>query len=86
MAAETCGQRVIQADTLSMIQGGVTGGNTTSEASCAAVRQSCAALVERLKPIKERLEAAKGNPLEWGDLIAQVRISLMRTLFVDGNH
>ncbi|CAD6206971.1 unnamed protein product [Miscanthus lutarioriparius] len=45
--------------------------HSTSETSCAAVGQSCAALVERLKPIKERLEAAKGNTLEWGDLIAQ---------------
>ncbi|TVU44678.1 hypothetical protein EJB05_04127 [Eragrostis curvula] len=49
--------RVIQADTLSMVQGGFTGGSTTSETSCEAVRLSCAALVERLKPIKENLEA-----------------------------
>ncbi|KAJ1293275.1 hypothetical protein BS78_01G055100 [Paspalum vaginatum] len=62
--------RVIQADTLSMIQGGFTGGSTTSETSCEAVRQSCAALVERLKPIKENLKAKAGT-VEWSDLIAQ---------------
>ncbi|KAL6893923.1 hypothetical protein ACP4OV_008021 [Aristida adscensionis] len=61
--------RVIQADTLSMIQGGFTGGSTTSETSCEAVRQSCAALVERLKPIKENLEGA--GTVEWNALIAQ---------------
>jgi CO/xanthine dehydrogenase Mo-binding subunit len=44
--------RVIQADTLSMVQGGFTGGSTTSETSCEAVRLSCNTLVERLKPIK----------------------------------
>jgi len=67
--------RVIQADTLSMIQGGFTGGSTTSETSCEAVRQSCVALVERLKPIKENLEAKAGT-VEWSALIAQARISL----------
>jgi xanthine dehydrogenase molybdopterin-binding subunit B len=66
--------RVIQADTLSMIQGGFTGGSTTSETSCEAVRLSCATLVERLKPIKESLEA-KSGAVEWSALIAQVRIS-----------
>jgi indole-3-acetaldehyde oxidase len=67
--------RVIQADTLSLIQGGVTGGSTTSETSCEAVRQSCVALVKRLKPIKENLEAKAGT-VEWSALVAQVRISL----------
>jgi xanthine dehydrogenase molybdopterin-binding subunit B len=62
--------RVIQADTLSMIQGGFTGGSTTSETSCEAVRLSCAALVERLKPIKESLEAKTGT-VEWSAIIAQ---------------
>jgi indole-3-acetaldehyde oxidase len=63
--------RVIQADTLSMIQGGFTAGSTTSETSCEAVRQSCAVLVERLKPIKGSLEA-KAKPVEWSALIGQV--------------
>lgn len=33
--------RVIQADTLSVIQGGLTAGSTKSEASCQAVRNCC---------------------------------------------
>uniref|UniRef100_A0A0A9DGR8 Cl1856_1 n=1 Tax=Arundo donax TaxID=35708 RepID=A0A0A9DGR8_ARUDO len=74
--------RVIQTDTLSMIQGGFTGGSTTSETSCEAVRQSCAALVERLKPIKESLEAKAGT-VDWSTLIAQVRIRLMVSNFAD---
>ncbi|CAL4927748.1 unnamed protein product [Urochloa decumbens] len=66
--------RVIQADTLSMIQGGFTAGSTTSETSCEAVRQSCVVLVERLKPIKESLEA-NANPVEWSALIAQASMA-----------
>ncbi|XP_062212643.1 indole-3-acetaldehyde oxidase [Phragmites australis] len=66
--------RVIQADTLSLIQGGFTGGSTTSETSCEAVRQSCAALVERLKPVKESLEAKAGT-VEWSALIAQASMA-----------
>nr|CAB3492933.1 unnamed protein product [Digitaria exilis] len=66
--------RVIQADTLSMIQGGFTGGSTTSETSCEAVRLSCAALVERLKPMKENLEAKAGT-VEWSALIAQASMA-----------
>jgi CO/xanthine dehydrogenase Mo-binding subunit len=66
--------RVIQADSLSLIQGGFTGGSTTSGNSCEAVRHSCATLVERLKPIRESLEAKAGT-VEWSALIAQVTIS-----------
>ncbi|XP_062214373.1 indole-3-acetaldehyde oxidase-like [Phragmites australis] len=66
--------RIVQADTLSMIQGGFTGGSTTSETSCEAVRQSCAALVERLKPFKESLEAKAGT-VEWSALIAQASMA-----------
>ncbi|KAG8098491.1 hypothetical protein GUJ93_ZPchr0013g34901 [Zizania palustris] len=62
--------RVIQADSLSMIQGGVTAGSSTSETSCEAVRKSCAALVERLMPIKESLEATAGA-VPWESLIVQ---------------
>ncbi|KAG2545360.1 hypothetical protein PVAP13_9KG426185 [Panicum virgatum] len=65
--------RVIQADTLSMIQGGFTGGSTTSETSCEAVRLSCAALVDRLKPIKESLEAT--GTVEWSAIIAQASMA-----------
>lgn len=60
--------RVIQADTLSMIQGGFTAGSTTSEASCEAVRLCCDVLVERLVGLKERLEAQMGF-VKWDSLI-----------------
>ncbi|KAJ1293276.1 hypothetical protein BS78_01G055200 [Paspalum vaginatum] len=66
--------RVIQSDSLSMIQGGFTGGSTTSENSCEAVRQACIILVERLKPIKESLEA-KAGMVEWSALIAQASVA-----------
>ncbi|GMN46983.1 hypothetical protein TIFTF001_016162 [Ficus carica] len=62
--------RVIQADTLSMIQGGSTGGSTTSEASCAAVRLCCNILVDRLSPLKESLQKQMGS-VTWETLIAQ---------------
>ncbi|KAF0929320.1 hypothetical protein E2562_019903 [Oryza meyeriana var. granulata] len=65
--------RIIQADTLSMIQGGWTAGSTTSEASCEAVRKSCAALVERLKPIKE-----KAGTVPWKSLIAQASMASVK--------
>ncbi|XP_037443764.1 probable aldehyde oxidase 2 [Triticum dicoccoides] len=67
--------RVIQADTLSMIQGGFTGGSTTSETSCEAVRLSCATLVERLKPIKESLESKSDKPAPWKALITQATMA-----------
>ncbi|CAM0876727.1 unnamed protein product [Alopecurus aequalis] len=67
--------RVIQADSLSMVQGGFTGGSTTSEVSCEAVRQSCAALVERLKPIKESIETKSGAAAAWGALIGQATMA-----------
>ncbi|XP_023745900.1 abscisic-aldehyde oxidase isoform X1 [Lactuca sativa] len=60
--------RVIQADTLSMIQGGFTAGSTTSEASCEAVRLCCNVLVERLVGLKEILEAQMGF-VKWDSLI-----------------
>jgi indole-3-acetaldehyde oxidase len=67
--------RVIQADSLSMVQGGFTGGSTTSEVSCEAVRLSCATLVERLKPIKESIEAKSGAAAPWSALIAQASMA-----------
>ncbi|XP_047092752.1 indole-3-acetaldehyde oxidase-like [Lolium rigidum] len=67
--------RVIQADSLSMVQGGFTGGSTTSEVSCEAVRLSCATLVERLKPIKESMEAKSGAAAPWSALIAQASMA-----------
>ena len=65
--------RVIQADTLSVIQGGLTAGSTKSEASCQAVRNCCKILVERLTPLRERLQAQMGS-VKWETLIQQVRI------------
>ncbi|CAO2825083.1 unnamed protein product [Amaranthus hypochondriacus] len=62
--------RVIQADTLSVIQGGYTAGSTTSESSCEAVRICCNTLVERLIPLKEKLEEQMG-PINWETLIKQ---------------
>ncbi|XP_060963459.1 indole-3-acetaldehyde oxidase-like [Cannabis sativa] len=64
--------RVIQADTLSLNQGGYTAGSTTSESNCAAVRLCCNVLVERLTPIKEKLQESIGSDsIKWQMLIAQ---------------
>jgi len=63
--------RVVQADTVSLIQGGFTTGSTTSESCCEAVRLSCNILVERLKPLKEKLKADTGS-IKWETLILQV--------------
>ncbi|KAL2316961.1 hypothetical protein Fmac_030837 [Flemingia macrophylla] len=62
--------RVIQSDTVSLIQGGITAGSTTSESSCAAARLSCDILVERLKPLKEKLQKEMGS-VNWETLILQ---------------
>ncbi|GKD73169.1 indole-3-acetaldehyde oxidase [Tanacetum coccineum] len=60
--------RVIQADTLSMVQGGWTPGSTTSEASCEAsceaVRLCCNILVERLAPLMEKLKEQMDSKCE----------------------
>ncbi|KAM6595876.1 indole-3-acetaldehyde oxidase-like [Cannabis sativa] len=64
--------RVIQADTLSLIQGGLTAGSTTSEASCAAVRMCCDVLIDKLTPIKKKLQESLGSDsIKWEMLIAQ---------------
>ncbi|WOL15296.1 indole-3-acetaldehyde oxidase-like isoform X4 [Canna indica] len=65
--------RVIQADTFSLVQGGFTGGSTTSESSCEAVRLSCSVLVSRLKSLKQRLEEQMG-PISWATLISQANM------------
>ncbi|KAL3653264.1 aryl-alcohol oxidase 3 [Castilleja foliolosa] len=62
--------RVVQADTLSIVQGGYTAGSTTSESSCEAVRLCCNVLVERLTSIKEKLKDGSGS-VKWDDLILQ---------------
>lgn len=68
--------RVVQSDTLSLVQGGFTAGSTTSESSCEAVRLCCNALVERLMPVKAKLQEQM-YPVKWDDLILQVCISIL---------
>ena len=65
--------RVVQADSLSLVQGGITAGSTTSEGSCEAVRLACSILVERLKPLKNKMEEENGV-VSWEDLIVQVSL------------
>lgn len=69
--------RVIQSDTLSLIQGGFTTGSTTSESSCEAVRLCCQTLVDRLTPLKETLLQQKGS-VNWETLVLQVVVCLMK--------
>ncbi|MCD7452729.1 aryl-alcohol oxidase 2 [Datura stramonium] len=64
--------RVIQADTLSLVQGGFTAGSTTSESSCEAVRLCCKILVERLAPLKKKLQEQNGS-VDWTTLIRQAQ-------------
>ncbi|KAA0040101.1 indole-3-acetaldehyde oxidase-like [Cucumis melo var. makuwa] len=65
--------RVVQADTINLIQGGCTAGSTTSESSCEAVRLCCNILVERLTPLKKRLEEKMGS-VKWDELICQANL------------
>ncbi|KAL6564919.1 aryl-alcohol oxidase 3 [Orobanche minor] len=62
--------RVVQADTLSLVQGGFTAGSTTSESSCEAVRLCCNVLIERLASLKEKLKEEMGS-VKWDDMILQ---------------
>ncbi|XP_078436113.1 aldehyde oxidase 1 [Wolffia australiana] len=64
--------RVMQADTLSLVQGGYTAGSTTSESSCAAVQLACAELVSRLLPLKNSL-LQLSDSLSWESLIQQAK-------------
>ncbi|XP_022729337.1 indole-3-acetaldehyde oxidase-like isoform X2 [Durio zibethinus] len=79
--------RVIQADTLSLIQGGMTSGSTTSESSCEAVRLCCNVLVERLTALRERLLKQMGS-IEWETLIMQAYMNSVNlsasSLFIPG--
>ncbi|KAJ0714442.1 putative aldehyde oxidase [Helianthus annuus] len=65
--------RVIQADALSMVQGGLTAGSTTSEASCEAIRLCCNVLVERLVSLKEKMKEQMGS-VSWELLIMQANM------------
>ncbi|CAI9781360.1 unnamed protein product [Fraxinus pennsylvanica] len=62
--------RVVQSDTLSLVQGGLTAGSTTSEASCEAAILCCNFLVERLTPLKKKLQDQMGS-VTWDILILQ---------------
>ncbi|KAH0777197.1 hypothetical protein KY290_008608 [Solanum tuberosum] len=64
--------RVIQADTLSLVQAGFTAGSTTSESSCEAVRLCCDVLVERLTPLKKQLQE-QNSSVDWPMLIRQAQ-------------
>ncbi|KAH0715679.1 hypothetical protein KY284_008584 [Solanum tuberosum] len=64
--------RVIQADTLSLVQAGLTAGSTTSESSCEAVRLCCDVLVERLTPLKKQLQE-QNSSVDWPMLIRQAQ-------------
>ncbi|KAK6235323.1 hypothetical protein SCA6_010660 [Theobroma cacao] len=79
--------RVIQADSLSLIQGGVTAGSTTSESSCEAVRLCCNVLVERLTALKDSL-LEQMRSIEWETLILQAYLSSVNlsasSLFIPG--
>uniref|UniRef100_A0A453BLF3 Uncharacterized protein n=1 Tax=Aegilops tauschii subsp. strangulata TaxID=200361 RepID=A0A453BLF3_AEGTS len=68
--------RVIQADTLSVVQGGWTTGSTTSECSCEAVRLACNIMVDRLKSLKEQLQEKHGK-VSWDGLISQAKMAGM---------
>ncbi|XP_048234114.1 abscisic-aldehyde oxidase isoform X3 [Ricinus communis] len=68
--------RVVQYDSLSLIQSGITAGSTTSESSCEAVRICCKTLVERLQPLKERLQMQLSS-ITWEILINQVEVDLL---------
>ncbi|OMO77104.1 Aldehyde oxidase/xanthine dehydrogenase, a/b hammerhead [Corchorus olitorius] len=66
--------RVVQADTLSLIQGGLTAGSTTSQNNCEAVRLCCNVLVERLNSLKEKL-LEQMESVEWETLIFQAYLN-----------
>ncbi|CAN8300899.1 unnamed protein product [Cochlearia groenlandica] len=82
--------RVIQADTLSLVQGSVTGGSTTSEASSEAVRICCDGLVERLVPVYNALVEKTGGHVTWDSLISQaykqsINLSVSSTYFPENS-
>ncbi|KAL4181525.1 hypothetical protein AMTRI_Chr12g237770 [Amborella trichopoda] len=62
--------RIVQIDTISMAQSGLTGGSTTSESSCEAARVACDVLVERLSPVKLNM-MEKTNGVSWDALVSQ---------------
>ncbi|KAG9154104.1 hypothetical protein Leryth_000583 [Lithospermum erythrorhizon] len=77
--------RVVQADTLSLVQGGLTAGSTTSESSCEAVRLCCNILVERLAPLKKQIQEQLGQ-VKWENLILQVTLYISFRDLYSGHH
>jgi xanthine dehydrogenase molybdopterin-binding subunit B len=63
--------RILQADTLNLIQDGVTGGSSSSESSCAATLQACKVLINRLNPVMNKLRLQSGT-VSWDSLISEV--------------
>ncbi|MED6210627.1 aryl-alcohol oxidase 3 [Stylosanthes scabra] len=62
--------RVFGQSILSVVQRGFTAGSTTLELSCEAIILCCNILVERLNPLKERLQKEMGS-IKWETLILQ---------------
>ncbi|XP_055833431.1 aldehyde oxidase 4-like [Solanum dulcamara] len=62
--------RIIQIDTLSLVQTGYTAESTKSESSCEAARLCCNILVQRLTPVKEKLQEKNGS-VDWTTLIRE---------------
>ncbi|XP_031475664.1 indole-3-acetaldehyde oxidase-like isoform X3 [Nymphaea colorata] len=68
--------RIVQTDTLSLVQGGYTAGSTASESSCEVVRLSCNVLVERLTPIVAKLQENK-EQVSWDAVVLQAHRRLL---------
>ncbi|KAL6639541.1 hypothetical protein ACP70R_023271 [Stipagrostis hirtigluma subsp. patula] len=62
--------RLLQVDTLNLVQSGLTAGSTASESCCAAALLACNMLVDRLKPVMDRLRLESTN-ISWDALISQ---------------
>jgi len=66
---------------LSISQVGLTGGSTTSEVATGGIHSACAILVERLKPVKEKLlqESKSGEQKKSIDLSALFSAAVVRS-------
>ncbi|XP_070044274.1 aldehyde oxidase 4-like isoform X1 [Nicotiana tomentosiformis] len=62
--------RIIEINTLRLVQTGYTAESTKSESSCEAARLCCNILVERLTPLKKKLQEQNGS-VDWTTLIRQ---------------
>ena len=72
-ASEALNVRVVQADTISLPYGGLTGSSSTSEGNCEAVRRACEILVDRLMPLKlQKEQLSSDGYVLWHDLIKSV--------------